>query len=185
MARHSFVRPTGNRASGLGEELAERTLPMIFAKDPPGTTPTLSKTSRPNPSSACRRGRRPAATAMEFAVVAPIFFLLILGFIELGRGLMVQHLMTNAARRGCRVAVIEGKNTNDVNAAVIAALTGQGIRGDTVAVQVNDSAKDASSASVGDEITVVVSVPTASVSWVPKAGFLFGTISGRYTLRRE
>jgi hypothetical protein len=25
---------------------------------------------------------------------------------ELGRGLMIQHLMTNAARQGCRVASI-------------------------------------------------------------------------------
>jgi Flp pilus assembly protein TadG len=158
---------------------------MIFAKDPPGTTPALSKTSHPNPSSACGRGRRHAATAVEFAIVAPIFFLFVLGFIELGRGLMVQHLMTNAARQGCRVAVIEGKNTNDVNAAVIAVLTRQGISGDTVAVQVNDAAKDASSAGVGDEITVVVSVPTAKVSWVPNAQFLVGTISGKYTLRRE
>ena len=45
---------------------------------------------------------RRAATAVEFAVVAPVFFLFVLGFIELGRGYMVQHLMTNAARQGCR-----------------------------------------------------------------------------------
>ena len=158
---------------------------MIFITDALPAAPALTKTCQQNPSLACGRGRRHAATALEFAFVAPLFFVLILGLIELGRGLMVQHLMTNAARQGCRVAVIEGKKTSDVNATVVAVLTSQGISGDTVAVQVNDSAKDASSASGGDEITVVVSIPTATVSWVPQAQFLFGTISGRYTLRRE
>ncbi len=63
-------------------------------------------------------GRRRAASAVEFAIVAQIFFVFVLGFIELGRGFMVQHLMTNAARQGCRVAVIEGKSSSDVSAAV-------------------------------------------------------------------
>jgi Flp pilus assembly protein TadG len=129
--------------------------------------------------------RRRGATAAEFAVVAPLFFLIVLGFIELGRGLMIQHLMTNAARQGCRVAVIEGKTTADINAAVLNVLGGQGIQGDAVSVQVNDAAANASSANPGDEITVTVSIPTATVSWVPAAQFLFGTISGKYTLRRE
>ena len=56
----------------------------------------------------------------------PVFFIFLLGFIELGRGFMIQHLMTNAARQGCRVAVIEGKTTTDVNNAVYAVLNGRG-----------------------------------------------------------
>ncbi len=122
---------------------------------------------------------------MEFAIVAPIFFLFILGFIELGRGYMIQHLMSNAARQGCRVAAIEGKTSTDVNNTVYAVLNGEGISGDAVSVQVDDAAADASSANPGDEITVTVSVPVSSVSWVPGAQFLFGTITGKYTLRRE
>ncbi len=122
---------------------------------------------------------------MEFAIVAPIFFLFVLGFIELGRGYMVQHLMTNAARQGCRVAVIEGKSSTDVSNAVYTVLNGEGISGDTVTVQVNDAAANPSSANPGDEISVTVSIPVSSVSWVPNAQFLFGSISGKYTLRRE
>ena len=64
-------------------------------------------------------------------------------------------------------------------------LTPQGITSDTVTVQVDDAAANASTANAGDEITVTSSVPTATVCWVPKANFLFGTISGKYTLRRE
>jgi Flp pilus assembly protein TadG len=129
--------------------------------------------------------RRAGATATEFALVASLFFFLIFGLIELGRGLMVQHLMTNAARQGCRVAVIEGKSSSDVNAAVLNVLSSEGISGDTVNVQVNAAAANASTANYGDEITVIVSIPTSAVSWVPKAQFLIGTISGKYTLRRE
>ncbi len=98
---------------------------------------------------------------------------------------MIQHLMTNAARQGCRVASIEGKSSTDVNNAVYAVLNGQGIRGDTVTVQVNDAAGNASSAQAGDEISVTVAVPVSSVSWVPASRYLFGSITGKYTLRRE
>ena len=128
---------------------------------------------------------RRAAAAVEFAMVAPLFFLFVLGFIELGRGYMIQHLMTNAARQGCRVAVIEGKATTDVNNAVYAVLNGQGISGDSVTVQVNDVTANDSTAQSGDEITVIVSIPAATVTWVPGAQYLFGTITGKYTMRRE
>jgi Flp pilus assembly protein TadG len=129
---------------------------------------------------------RRAATAAEFAIVAPIFFLFVLAIIELGRGLMVVHLLTDSARVGCRVGVIEGRATSDVNAAVLADLNNKGIQGETATIQVNDNTADASMASPGDEITVLVAVPTSSVSWVPGVNFLAGqTITGKYTLRRE
>ena len=128
---------------------------------------------------------RRAAAAVEFAIVAQVFFLFVLGFIELGRGYMVQHLMSNAARQGCRVAVIEGRSNTDVNNAVYAVLNGQGISGDAVTVQVNDATANAGTAQAYDEITVTVSIPASSVSWVPGAQFLFGTITGKYTMRRE
>ena len=132
-----------------------------------------------------RLGRRRAATAVEFAIVAPIFFVFLFGFVELARGFMIQHLMTNAARQGCRVATIEGKTSTDVNNAVFAVLSGEGISGDTVTVEVKDVAANASTAQAGDEITVLVSIPASKVSWVPGAQYLFGTIQGQYTMRRE
>ena len=128
---------------------------------------------------------RRAATAVEFAIVAQVFFLFVLGFIELGRGYMIQHLMSNAARQGCRVAVIEGRSNTDVNNTVYAVLNGQGISGDAVTVQVNDATANAGTAQAYDEVTVIVSIPASSVSWVPCAQYLFGTITGKYTMRRE
>jgi hypothetical protein len=64
-------------------------------------------------------------------------------------------------------------------------LSGTGISGDTATVQVNDGTADASTAKAGDEITVIVSVPIANVTWVPVNKFLSGTVSGQFTMRRD
>jgi Flp pilus assembly protein TadG len=128
---------------------------------------------------------RRGAHAVEFAVVGVVMFVFILALVELGRGFMVQHLLTNAARQGCRVGIIPGKANSDVVATVNGVLNGQGIRGDVATVQVNDNAADVATANSGDEVTVSVSVPVASVTWLPGSGFLSGSISSKYTLRRE
>jgi Flp pilus assembly protein TadG len=112
-------------------------------------------------------------------------FAVVLGVIEVGRGLMAIHLLNNAARAGCRVGVIEGKATSDITTAVNNLLSAQGVNGDGVTVQVNDGSADASTAQAGDEITVVVSIPVSKVSWVPGTSYLQGSLSGQYTLRRE
>ena len=46
------------------------------------------------------RSRRRGAAATEFAIVAPVFFLMVIGFIEFGRALMVQQVLVNASRVG-------------------------------------------------------------------------------------
>jgi len=122
---------------------------------------------------------------LEFAIVAPIFFLLVLGIIEIGRGVMVRHMLTNAARQGCRLGIIEGTSNAQINNAATAALAPTGISNDSVTVQVNDGSSDAANAQPGDEITVVVSVPVQNISWVPNVQFLSGSVSGQYTMRRE
>src|SRR5882757_936386 len=65
----------------------------------------------------CRRNRRGAA-AVEFAIVAPVFFLLVFGMVEYGRMIMVQQVITNAAREGARVGVLDGSALSDVTTAV-------------------------------------------------------------------
>lgn len=128
---------------------------------------------------------RKGASATEFAFVAIVFFIMVLGIVELGRALMVKHLLTNAARQACRVGVLSGKSSSQISTAAVNALTAQGISGESVMVQINDAAADASTAQSGDEITVIVTVPAQSVSWVPVTKYVFNNLSGQYTLRRE
>jgi Flp pilus assembly protein TadG len=128
---------------------------------------------------------RKGAAATEFALVALTFFTVIMGIFELGRALMVRHLLTNAARQACRVGVLQGKSSSQISAVAVNALTAQGINGDTVTVQVNDATTDASTAPSGAEITVIVSIPMSSVSWLPSSSYVINNLSGQYTLRRE
>lgn len=122
---------------------------------------------------------------MEFAIVAPVAFAFILGMIEIGRAYMVTHQLSNAARRGCRVATLAGKDSAAVDQEVQAALAGQRITGGQTTVLVNDAVADASTASHGDEVTVVVSVPVADVTWLPGLSYVKGQLTGMYSLRRE
>lgn len=59
------------------------------------------------------QGRRGAVT-VEMALVLPIFTMLVFGIIEFGRGFMIMQLVTNAAREGCRRAIIDGSTNTDV-----------------------------------------------------------------------
>jgi hypothetical protein len=110
---------------------------------------------------------------------------MILGTIELARGLMVRHILTNAARQGCRVGILPGNGNTQITAAANSTLTPLGISGDSISVQVNDGTKDAANANTGDEVTVTVSVPVSSVTWIPGWRYLGTSLSGRYTLRKE
>lgn len=52
------------------------------------------------------------ATAVEFALVAPVFFLLVLAIIEFGWHFFVQHTIHYATREGTRIALV-GTQLND------------------------------------------------------------------------
>src|SRR4051812_45767592 len=116
------------------------------------------------------RNKRRGAAVVEFAVVAPIFFLLIFGIIEFGRVVMVQQIITNASREGARIAIVPGATTSQVTTAVNTYLTSCSIRGATATVS-----PDPASATYGGTVTVTVSVPFTSVSWAPSPFFLSAT----------
>src|SRR5438093_1490490 len=66
-----------------------------------------------------RAGRSRQGTAtVEFAIVAPLLVFLMLGMVEYGRLVMVQQMLTNAAREGARVAIIDGASMSQVQSAV-------------------------------------------------------------------
>jgi Flp pilus assembly protein TadG len=134
------------------------------------------------------RLRRRGATAIEFAFVAPVFFLIVLGLIEIGRACMVTEMLTESARRACRAGVIEGTSSSSIQSAATNFLTSVGINGESANVYVNDTLAT-SSTNVGampayTEITVVVTVPASSAAWTP-VWYVTGTLSGQYTMRRE
>jgi Flp pilus assembly protein TadG len=48
---------------------------------------------------------------VEFALVAPIFVLLLFSIIEFGRAIYVVEMLNNAAREGARYAIVHGANS--------------------------------------------------------------------------
>jgi Flp pilus assembly protein TadG len=129
---------------------------------------------------------RSAAAIVEFAIVAPLLFMLVLGCIEFGRAMMVSELAISAARTGCRVGVLPAKSTGDISAAVKDFLDQSGVKDGTTEVLINDAKADASTASRSDKIEVTVTVPFAANSWLPKLSFLGNTKMGAsIVMRRE
>jgi Flp pilus assembly protein TadG len=130
------------------------------------------------------RKQRRGAAAVEFAVVAPVFFLLVFGMIEYGRMVMVQQIVTNAAREGTRTAVLDGATTSSTQTAAINAMAAGNIT--IAASNVTVSPNPPSLAEYGDDVTVTVSVPFSQVSWLPSPMYLGSkTMTASTTMRRE
>ncbi|HUG89894.1 MAG TPA: TadE family protein [Planctomycetaceae bacterium] len=137
-------------------------------------------------SAAHRRGWRSAsrrgAAIIEFALIAPLFFLLVIGIIEFGRALMVQQVLTNASREGSRRAIVEGATVSDVQNVVTTYLSNASISSSTVTVSPNPL----TNVGFGDPVTVTVTVPFSNVSWMSNPWFLGGrTLKAVSVMRGE
>jgi Flp pilus assembly protein TadG len=55
------------------------------------------------------RGRGQAL--VEFAMIAPLFFMLLFGIIEVGRFIFYYEVLNNATREGARYAIVNGANS--------------------------------------------------------------------------
>jgi Flp pilus assembly protein TadG len=142
-----------------------------------GTVHVQSRTFRRRRGS---RGRFGVA-AVEFAIVAPLFLLMIIGIIELGRGLMVKQVLINASRVGARQAVTLGATSSSVQSAVADYTASVAVPSVTVTVS-----PDPGAAVAGAPITVTTSVAFSSVSWLPSPWFLGGTtLSASSRMRKE
>lgn len=148
-----------------------RELPSDTRHDQPQIAPALAE-NQAKLEKLCRpcRSNRKGVAAVEFAVIAPLFFLLVFGMIEFGRAVMVQQIITNASREGARLAVLDGSTGTEVRTAVVnymqrAAIT---ITPDRVTV----TPTEPSTAAYGEPVTVNVSIPFSQVSWLPTPWFI-------------
>jgi Flp pilus assembly protein TadG len=124
---------------------------------------------------------RAGAAAVEFAIVAPIFFMLIIGMIEVGRAIMVQQVLINASRAGARRATMLSSTSTAVSNTVAEYTAGVGVPTVTTTVS-----PDPATAEAGTPITVNTSVNFANVSWLPAPWFMGGkTLSSSSVMRKE
>lgn len=131
------------------------------------------------PKNTGRTGRRRGATAVEFAIVAPILFLIFLGSIEIARANQTANATAYAAYQGCRRAIVPGATAANATAAAQSVLTANMIKGATI------TCNPSTITNATTTVTVQVSVPLSSNGWVvPK--FTSGkTINRSCTMTRE
>ena len=79
----------------------------------------------------------------------------------MGRAVMAKHVLEEAARAGCRVAVAEDSTTQDVKDVVDAAMGMAGMSGHTVLV----SPDPPNALGPFEAVTVRVTIPYSDVAW--------------------
>ena len=87
-----------------------------------------------------RKRYRRGQAIVEFALVLPVFLLLLLAAVEFGRAYLDLHLLTSAAREGARVGMLPDKVEQDVYDRVNGFLENVGMRSGSwqTTVQVKD-----------------------------------------------
>lgn len=127
--------------------------------------------------------KRLGVAATEFAIVAPILFIVVFVMFEFGRIVMIQQCLTNASRTGCRRAILATTTTKtQVEDTVRQHLSNA--MSDTSKVTIDVNPKSLSDIDSGTQVSVNVSVPYSEVSWVPSE-LLSATISASSIQQRE
>lgn len=120
-----------------------------------------------------------AAAVVEMAVVLPILLLILFGIIEYGWTFMVYQTITNAAREGARVAVLEGSTDQDIESRVAEYMDLVGL-GNKYTLQIQHARPD------DPTETVIIRVPYSEVSLL---GGYFGPTNfelvGKASMRKE
>ncbi|MHB0960815.1 MAG: TadE/TadG family type IV pilus assembly protein [Pirellulaceae bacterium] len=135
------------------------------------------------------RHHRRGVAAVELAIVLPILLLALVGIIEFGRAVMVQQIITNAAREGARRAIIPGAKSSTALSLVNTYLDNTSVHdagGRVVRVEdINGTTLLVENAPTKSPIVVLVSVPYDQVSF--GLGIFLGgtTLSARVTMRKE
>ena len=120
------------------------------------------------PKTSSNKSQRRGTATVEFALVVPVFLLVIFGGIELSRAVMVKHMLEEAARAGCRVATVQNPERQDVLDIVEAAMSRGGITDYSVTMDPDPPAD----AEYKTAVSVSVSIAYQDVSWLPVSRFM-------------
>lgn len=116
---------------------------------------------------------------VEFAVIAPLLFTILFGIIEYGYVFLVQQSLTNAAREGCRLAVLQSTAApyTQVSDRISEIMDAAGVDGYTVSM---------SHATAGNPVeTITVAVPYNNVSLTGFFGYKSYSLTGECSMRKE
>lgn len=140
------------------------------------------------PSTSIRRRllQREGTTAVEMALVLPIFLTFVFGSMEFSRLSMVRSQTANAAYEGARFAMVQGSTVEDAEQAVAQGLGILGIEGSTTTVRFQDENEAEVPAGQATRVNVQVDVPYGQngflLPYLPTALY-DSTLTSQVTLR--
>jgi Flp pilus assembly protein TadG len=113
---------------------------------------------------------------VEFALVLPVFVVILFGIMEFGRLWEISNLLTSAAREGARVAAVSEPNIEKARAAAQTVLSAGRITTATITVSGPNSDKDV-------QVTINLAYTPLTGSIIPGWGAF--TLSRSTTMRWE
>ena len=122
---------------------------------------------------------RRGATAVDFAIVSPIFFLLLITSFEVARLNVIRHTADNAAYEAARIAMVPGATAAEAVNEANRIMNIAGARGSNVTVN---------PATIGlntQQITVTVDIPLGQNGWITPRFTGASTIRSQATLKAE
>jgi Flp pilus assembly protein TadG len=125
------------------------------------------------------RHARRGAVVTEFAICAPILFFFFFAALEFSRVNMIRQSVENAVYEGSRRGIVPGATADDCRNAAQVVLNMISANNASVTVTPSEIAPTT------PEVTVSISVPINSNSWVAPFFFRDKTITNSMTLRRE
>lgn len=131
--------------------------------------------------------KRAGAAVVEFAIVAPVFILLVFGMIEFGRAVMVQQVLVNATREAARQAVLDSSTLSDVEDRIDVYLSASGVEDQTTIYTLNGNvvSDPTVGANFGDAVGVEIQVNFDDVSWIPIPQYIGGTVLRASSIMRR
>lgn len=129
--------------------------------------------------SVLRRQHRRGAAAVEFAIVAPIFFVLLLASFEFSRLNVIRHTADNAAYEAARHAMVPGATSAEATSKANSILRAVGARGARVTITPSTLGPEV------DTIDVRIQVPLSQNGWIVPRFTKNSMLSARSTLKTE
>jgi len=115
---------------------------------------------------------------VEFALVLPVFLLLLVGIAEFGRAWMTRNILTGASREAVRIAAVQGNTTSALSRAN-SILSSAGISG--ASVNISDDGAPYGTCSV----TVSYIFPVSVAGFLPGLSGTSFTLSTSTSMRKE
>jgi Flp pilus assembly protein TadG len=126
-----------------------------------------------------RRRRRTRGQALvEFALVIPIFLLLVFGLLDVGRLVFINNAISQGAREGARYGSVQGRSADAADRTAVGTYTAgimAAVPNPTVSVTCERNGATVATCGVNDLIVVQVTSPVGM--FTPLIGQLVGTIN--------